>query len=385
MTVHASKGLEAAVVFMVDPGNAAWSAGRAPKLLSFDMAEPDGYEGKGFLWLPKSDYGTGFTAELLEELKTRSEEEYRRLLYVGMTRAEDRLILCGYRGERESENTWLKLASDGLGDEAVAYDHPVEGVSARRYRKTELAELEIQDKADATETAYPPLPEHYRRPLEPEQGLPRPLTPSGASALIEADAEQVVRSGSPVLEQGVQSEDSGRSFGLQRGTVIHTLLQRLPDLPAEQREQAAQRYLNIAAGDWHESQREKVLAAVSTILEDPQFAAVFSPASKAEISLMGKLQLRGKEQVVSGQIDRICIEDDRVLIVDYKSNRPPARTQQEVPQAYITQLALYRALVEPLYPHKRVEAALLFTEGPHLIVLDEDVMEQALIALGKAV
>jgi ATP-dependent helicase/nuclease subunit A len=163
------------------------------------------------------------------------------------------------------------------------------------------------------------------------------------------------------------------------------LLQRLPDLPAEQREQAAQRYLNIAAGDWHESQREKVLAAVSTILEDPQFAAVFSPASKAEISLMGKLQLRGKEQVVSGQIDRICIEDDRVLIVDYKSNRPPARTQQEVPQAYITQLALYRALVEPLYPHKRVEAALLFTEGPHLIVLDEDVMEQALIALGKAV
>lgn len=385
MTVHASKGLEAAVVFMVDPGNAAWSAGRAPKLLSFDMAEPDGYEGKGFLWLPKSDFGTGFTAELLEELKTRSEEEYRRLLYVGMTRAEDRLILCGYRGERESENTWAKLASDGLGDEAVPYDHPVEGVNARRYRKTELADVVIQDKADAAETAYPPLPEHYRRPLEPEQGLPRPLTPSGASALIEADAEQVVRSGSPVLEQGVQTEGSGRSFGLQRGTVIHTLLQRLPDLPPDQRQQAAQRYLNIAAGDWHETQRGKVQAAVSTILEDPQFSSVFSPGSKAEVSLMGKLQLRGKEQVVSGQIDRICVEEDRVLIIDYKSNRPPARTMQEVPQAYITQLALYRALVEPLYPQKRVEAALLFTEGPHLIVLDEHVMEQALIALGKAI
>ncbi|MCR2199416.1 hypothetical protein NSX56_23845, partial [Salmonella enterica] len=84
------------------------------------------------------------------------------------------------------------------------------------------------------------------------------------------------------------------------------MLQRLPDLPSDQREQAAQRYLNIAAGDWHESQREKALAAVSTILNDPQFSAVFSPASKAEVSLMGKLQLRGKEQVVSGQIDRIC-------------------------------------------------------------------------------
>lgn len=382
MTVHASKGLEAAVVFMVDPGNGG-AAGRTPKLLSFDMNEPAGYQGKGFLWLPKSEFGTGFTAELVEELKMRSEEEYRRLLYVGMTRAEDRLILCGYRGERESENTWIKLAADGLGDEAVPFDHPVEGVNARRYRKTPLTKITIHSETDTKEADYPPLPDHYRKVLEPEQGLPRPLTPSGASALIEEDAEQIIRSGSPVLEQADEMQDNMRSFALQRGTIMHTLLQRLPDLPPQQREQAAQRYLNIAASHWHQSQREKILASVSTILDDPQFAAVFSPGSKAEIALMGKLQLRGREQIVSGQIDRLCVENDRVLIVDYKSNRPPARTLQEVPKAYITQLALYRALVAPLYPDKSVEAALLFTEGPYLIVLDEDVMEQALIALGK--
>lgn len=384
MTVHASKGLEAAVVFMVDPGNAAWSAGRAPKLLAFEMNEPDGYQGKGFLWQPKSDYGTSFTAELLEELKTRSEEEYRRLLYVGMTRAEDRLILCGYRGERESENTWLQLAADGLGEEAVAFDHPIEGVSARRYQKTVLGAIEYKSQADDRSVdAYPPLPEAYRQVLAPEPGLPRPLTPSGASALIEADTELSLRSGSPVLENVDIGSDAGRHFGLRRGIVMHTLLQRLPDIAADEREPMAHRYLEIAAAQWTEAQREQALTSVMAVFDDPQFAPVFSRHSKAEISLMGKLELRGKMQAVSGQIDRLCVEDDRVLIVDYKTNRPPARNVEEVPPAYITQLALYRALVAPLYPDKRVEAALLFSEGPYLITLPDAVMEQALIALGK--
>lgn len=385
MTVHASKGLEAAVVFMVDPGNAAWSAGRAPKLLAFEMQEPDGYQGKGFLWQPNKDYGTGFTAELLEGLKTRSEEEYRRLLYVGMTRAEDRLILCGYRGERESENTWLRLAADGLGDEAVAFDHPVDGVSARRYRKTALGTVEIQEADIPDEAEYPPLPERYRQVLQPEPGLPRPLTPSGASALIEADTELPLRSGSPVLETAeANADDSGRQFGLRRGIVMHTLLQRLPDIAPDQREPLARRYLNIAGAQWSAAQRQKALDSVMAIFNDPQFAPVFSTASQAEVALMGKLELRGKLQAVSGQIDRICIEPDRVLIVDYKTNRPPARNVEEVPPAYVTQLALYRALVAPLYPDKRVEAALLFSEGPYLITLPETLMEQALTVLGKA-
>ena len=300
-----------------------------------------------------------------------------------MTRAEDRLILCGYRGERESENTWLQLAADGLGEEAVAFDHPIEGVSARRYQKTVLGAIEYKSQADRSVDPYPPLPEAYRQVLAPEPGLPRPLTPSGASALIEADTELSLRSGSPVLENVDIGSDAGRHFGLRRGIVMHTLLQRLPDIAADEREPMAHRYLEIAAAQWTEAQREQALTSVMAVFDDPQFAPVFSHHSKAEVSLMGKLELRGKMQAVSGQIDRLCVEDDRVLIVDYKTNRPPARNVEEVPPAYITQLALYRALVAPLYPHKRVEAALLFSEGPYLITLPDAVMEQALIALGK--
>src|SRR5690606_9969301 len=100
MTVHAAKGLEGAVVFLVDPGSAVWTGSRAPKLIPFDFSN-DNPPVKGYLWQPNAGYQTGFTAAQIEKLKTRAEEEYRRLLYVGMTRAEDRLIICGYRGTRE--------------------------------------------------------------------------------------------------------------------------------------------------------------------------------------------------------------------------------------------------------------------------------------------
>ena len=73
-------------------------AGVHPNLLSFDMKEKDGWEGKGFLFVPSKAHATEFTGNIIDNLKVRAEEEYRRLLYVGMTRAEDRLIVCGYRG-----------------------------------------------------------------------------------------------------------------------------------------------------------------------------------------------------------------------------------------------------------------------------------------------
>ncbi len=93
---------------------------------------------------------------------------------------------------------------------------------------------------------------------------------------------------------------------------------------------------------------------------------------------MGTLHIRGKDHAVSGILDRLAVSESRVVIVDYKTNRPPPQNLSTVPDAYIAQLALYRKLLEPLYPGKTVEAALLFTEGPHLIDIPVDAMQIAL-------
>lgn len=374
MTVHAAKGLEAAAVFLVDSGGSASSGGRTPNLVSFNMKEKDGWQGKGFLFVPAKTYATTFTASLVDNLKIRSEEEYRRLLYVGMTRAEDRLIVCGYRGARQAPDTWHGLVDAALADLSEPMQHPVETVVAKRYRITERSKPVLEEPAPGVETRLIPFPKSYRTPMPREAGLPRPLAPSGVSVLIEPDDEVPLVTGSPVL----MKDGKNPSFAIRRGTIIHALLQTLPDLPLAQRIPAARRYLARAAFDWEPEEVEKALQSVLGVMGDPRFAPVFASGSLAEVAVMGTLHLRGKEHAVSGVIDRLAVSADRVVIVDYKTNRPPPRDLAKVPDAYVAQLALYRQLLEPLYPGRTVEAALLFTEGPYLIDIPGDAMRGAL-------
>src|SRR5690606_35955443 len=133
-----------------------------------------------------------------------------------------------------------------------------------------------------------------------------------------------------------------------------------------------------------EVERRKAWESVAAILSDTEFAQVFSRGSRGEVAIMGTIHLGGRDHAVSGQIDRISVDESRVLIVDYKTNRPPPRTIEAVPLAYRAQLALYRALLEPLYPGRRVETALLFTEGPFLLPIPDDILEEALLSLGSA-
>lgn len=374
MTVHASKGLEAAIVFLVDPGSAASAGGRNPNLLAFDLKERDGLKGRGFLFVPSKAHATAFTGAILDGLKRRAEEEYRRLLYVGMTRAEDRLIVCGYRGVRQAPETWHNLVDAALSDASEAFDHPVEGVVARRYRVTEFGPAAVAASGEKAETGEVAFPAAFRQPMPRETGLPRPLAPSGVSVLIEPDDEARILRDSPVLA----GERANPSFAIRRGIAIHALLQTLPNLSAGQRLAAAERYLARAGFDWNPQDKDDALRSVFAVLDDPGFAAVFGEGSLSEVSVMGTLPIRGKDHAVSGIIDRLAVTDDRVLIVDYKTNRPAPVTLGDVPEVYVAQLALYRKLLAPLYPEKTIEAALLFTEGPHLITIPEAAMDMAI-------
>ncbi|MBB3218292.1 ATP-dependent helicase/nuclease subunit A [Ochrobactrum sp. RC6B] len=376
MTVHAAKGLEGAVVFLVDPGSAVWTGSRAPKLIPFDFSDGNPPV-KGYLWQPNAGYQTGFTAAQIDKLKTRAEEEYRRLLYVGMTRAEDRLIICGYRGARESGETWHRLVEDALAAKAETFVHPVLKLAARRYRNTPRGMVEIVDQDKTEDHALPSLPLDYLRPIKPETGLPRPLAPSGASALIEADEEPPLDTFSPVLGPG----NGSPAFALRRGTAIHMLLQYLPDVPQADRETLAHDYLDRIAADWPETERQMAWQSVRTILDDPTYAPVFAQGSRGEVAIMGTIELGGRDHAVSGQIDRISVGENWVLIVDYKTNRPPPKTIEAVPFAYRAQLALYRELLAPLYPGRIVETALLFTEGPFLMPLPDAILDEALQSL----
>ena len=99
---------------------------------------------------------------------------------------------------------------------------------------------------------------------------------------------------------------------------------------------------------------------------------------------MGSLEVKGRLRSISGKIDRLAVTPEKVSIVDYKTNRPAPLSLAGVPPAYMLQLALYRALLQPLYPGRDVTAALLFTEAPRLIELSATAMDDALARLTRA-
>ncbi|PWW00511.1 DNA helicase/exodeoxyribonuclease V subunit A [Hoeflea marina] len=387
MTVHAAKGLEAPFVFLVDSGGEAFQPSHLPRV--WLLPERPGETGPGSVpvWFPTKDHRTGASDATHAVLKLQAEEEYRRLLYVGLTRAADRLVVCGYRGLREAKSpTWHSLvtagfdraAADGASGRSVSDITHGEGDSAFSVRcllHDRAPPARPADVMPAPPPAAAPPFECPSSPLPPDRELPRPLVPSGVGAVID-DAEE----GPP--SSPFQGPAALPTPALDRGRAMHRLLQVLPGMAAGERPAAAQRYVSRALPGLPDADRQAMVGRVLAILSDPAFAAAFEGTAAAEVSVMGTLSLRGAERTVTGRIDRLAVDGDRVLIIDYKTGQPPA--PDAVPAGHVAQLAIYRALLKPLYPAHAITAALLYTAGPLLIRLGADELDLAFARLGGA-
>jgi ATP-dependent helicase/nuclease subunit A len=166
---------------------------------------------------------------------------------------------------------------------------------------------------------------------------------------------------------------------LARGTLIHRLMQSLPDIEPGRREAAARNFLARAGAEFSAEDRNLFVNQALAIFADQRFAPLFAPDSRAEVPIVGRLARgAGPEILVSGQIDRLAITDHAVLIADYKTNRDPPKGLDAAPQAYIEQLALYRAVLAKIYPDRPIRAALVWTEIPDLMEISAATLNEAM-------
>jgi len=178
---------------------------------------------------------------------------------------------------------------------------------------------------------------------------------------------------------GVGLPPAERRKALGRGRIVHRLLQALPEIPDAARKEAIARYLKNAAAEFVTAEQAEMTRQVLAILNDLVFAEAFAPGSRAEVPIVGRLVRAGAPAVaVSGQVDRLAVTAEAVLIVDYKTDRTPPRTLAEVPPPYVAQLSLYRAVLARIYPEKTIRAALIFADGPTLIEVSAVALETAL-------
>ncbi|WP_062230601.1 double-strand break repair helicase AddA [Aureimonas sp. N4] len=391
MTTHASKGLEAPVVFLVDPGSAPFSHSHGAKLLEWgDMPGLAPDQPPGFLWCPESALRNDVVRALQERERALAEDEYRRLLYVGMTRAADRLVVCGLSGTRGPDAaSWLQRVESALAPHA----REIKDMETGERLALRLGADPARDRLAAATLAPPAAPSRAldlsKLPEEPPP--PRPLAPStaGGAHRIETLEELDIQPREPdeALTPDALSPvlGGGREPGvaIRRGTLVHKLLQILPDIAPDDREERARLFLDVAGAFLTQEDREAVLHRACGLLKDPRFSPYFAEGSRAEVSVSGRLELGGHSYVVNGSIDRLRVDGGIVRILDYKTNRVFTETPEDVPPPYVLQLALYRELLKPLYPQAEIRAALLYTEGQVLVEISAKAMDRAIAARAR--
>ena len=353
MTVHGAKGLEARMVILADTITEPKGA-HPPKLLSLANG--------AVVWATRKQDDTEAMTQARHFAENAALDEYRRLLYVAMTRAAERLIVCGTKGKNKiPDGCWYQLVDDALRADCVTESADDGEREVLRYRKSKLQLAEIAPLA-ALSGKQMLLPAWLKRDVAPDPETAPTITPSN----VEND--DATRPVTP----------SGDATALLRGRLVHRLIQSLPDVPRDRRAQATANYLARAGRELDVAACSSLTEQVMLVLEDPRFAELFAPGSRAEVPIVGQLKVGGKTVRVSGQVDRLAVTQNTVLIGDFKTNRPAPRRIAEVPTSYVRQLALYRALLEKIYPGRLVRAALVWTEVPELMELSAADMDAAL-------
>jgi len=359
MTVHGAKGLEAHTVILADTTTPP-TGPRDPRLLTLDNG--------ALVWATARGDDVGVMADARAQAQIDARNEYRRLLYVAMTRAKERLVIAGTQGRNKTpDGCWYELVDSALSGGCVSEPADDGEGEVLRFRKQE-EEPAAAETTPVPETAQSiAAPDWLTAPASSVIAGVRTVTPSSA----EDEAARPPATGS-------------RAAALLRGSLTHRLLQSLPDIAQDHRAAAAAEFLGRAGSALPAAERARLATQAMGVLEARRFSELFAPGSRAEVPIVGRLSLGGETIRVAGQVDRLAVTQEAVLIADFKTNRPAPRRIEEVPPAYVSQLALYRAVLTKLYPDKRVRAALIWTEVPDLMELSDAALDQALARITTA-
>ncbi|MDP9086310.1 MAG: PD-(D/E)XK nuclease family protein, partial [Pseudomonadota bacterium] len=336
MTVHGAKGLEAPVVILADATADPLKMGGSR---SFDLP----VEGAKLpLVRPRQAEMVSPYSEIAESTKVKELQEHWRLLYVALTRAAERLIVAGVMPRKLTDNCWHVRVERALVSLGAVPDS-----EGRLVWTGSVPSRSMTAKAAKRLVEAPVIPDWLRRSAPPEPRPPRPLAPSSMGNDREVSAPP----------------SSAQLAAARRGTLLHSLFERLPGVPAAERRTAAFDWLGRQGV---EDGREEIVDAALGVIDDGAFDGLFGTDSLAEAPIAATLP---DGRVISGTVDRLSVGDAVVRVIDYKTGRNAPASLAEVPAAHIAQMNAYADALRVIFPDRRVEACLLYTAAPRLITL----------------
>ena len=339
MTVHAAKGLEAKIVFMPDTCQVP-SDRFDPKLFAIST---DG-EKTLLAWSGRKADDCAAIAQARARVRAERMNEYRRLLYVAMTRAEERLYIMGHHGSRgPADGCWHMMVFGALRDrlvEAPAFWN----ADARVWRLSDATYADEGGAPDASETTAAPdlsMPDWLTRPASvtiPAIRRIRPARPAASDASAEA--------------------------AMALGQAMHALLQSLPRVARKDRPQAAEAILRSTPSIANAESARFIVPDALAVIDHPDLAPLFGSNARAEVPIAGTLRMDSGDLVeIGGRIDRLVEIDGEIWFADFKTGAAPGAA---APHVYMRQLALYGAALADAFPGRAIRAFLVWTRGPDI-------------------
>ncbi|MBS0186255.1 MAG: double-strand break repair helicase AddA [Proteobacteria bacterium] len=347
MTIHGSKGLEAPLVILPDTSSLPLS------FSGFSLYVKD----QTPLFIPPKEFRPKYIEEILDQAYDKILEEYRRLFYVALTRAQDHLILAGYLGSSTTQlplNSWYSMAQKALQElgkpksfhflegnqnawSGEGYLYKSSQISFERKKKEEKDHSSCLNLHQKPVVSFSDLPSWIFKPAPTETLLIKTLFPSQ-----------------------LEESDRAPSFlesTLEYGRILHFLLEKLPFYPSNSHENVA--HLLIKKSDLQEKDLvSKLIQTALRILKKPEFSFLFGPGSFGEVPLIGT----HKGQKISGRIDRLILGKNEIWIVDYKTDKDVPLSPCSLKPAYKLQLSLYGELLKKIYPNTLIRTGILWLQ-----------------------
>ncbi len=322
MTIHGSKGLQAPIVIIADNS-------LVPTNMDlFIWHEEELYASR------KDSKNSPFFCNLKEQQKQKMLQEYIRLLYVAMTRAEDHLIICGYSSKKlPDDNCWYNLIYNSMANYAkndefgnLIYElgaDQIEFVTIRDER------LRVGDLRQVQNSKWIISEYILNKIINPN------INNSAASPLFNFEHLNYALVFHKILEDGIK---------LQNLSLLnkHPLIATLPD-----------------------KLQEKIHKNIDKLLGDQNFLELIAGEIKLELDI----GINHEGNIKFARIDMLVIADESITIVDYKSDAHPAEEYRYLPSSYIDQLNLYRHIIQKLYPKHKIICKIFWLETANFMII----------------
>lgn len=369
MTIHASKGLEAPIVFLADCNT---SPGNKSAYATFVHWPEDSDRPLNFMLQPGKKNTDRITTRLQQNKQLEAQREDLNLLYVALTRAREQLYISGIQNQKNQAG-WYPLIQRAFKDFAEK-ETDTEGRSCLLYQHLSYTNgnNKLNEPVDNKRESIPDIEinPHLRLPLPHTPGAITLLAPSKLDSHYQLDTNEIL------------SGDSDKASEIDarlRGSIIHRAIELLSNLCSGNETEQAPVVQQLAI-DFCYPQDSEIISRcfneAEKIVNNSAFSELFFPDDKTdcynELPVLYYRQSTKQQtaQAVYGLIDRVIKNETTVTIIDYKSHRLNSRQNaQTVAEIFRKQMDYYQQGLQKIWPHHQFKSGILLTHTAELVWL----------------